>query len=200
MAQQPTLFVIGEDPDVREPVERLATDGGYRSVLFASAEEFLASDVPKADGCVLADMELPGMDGLALQKEMARRQINLCLILVAREPKTADVVHAIRSGAVDFLEKPLNRDSAYARIQEAMRHTQPSECEPPVASRISLLTPREREVMDLLAQGKQTKQIAKELTISPKTVEKHRSKVLHKMQVHTVVELVRTILQRPAFF
>lgn len=200
MTQQQTLFVITDDPEVREAMDRLAEDAGYRMLQFTSAEEFLASDAPKTDGCVMVDIETPGLDGLALQREMAQRQISLCLILAAREPKTEDVVDAIRSGAVDFLQKPLDREVAMARIQQAMRQSEREECEPPVASRISLLTPREREVMDLLAQGKQTKQIAKELTISPKTVEKHRSKVLHKMQVHTVVELVRMILQRPAFF
>jgi FixJ family two-component response regulator len=193
------VYVVATDQAARQMVEQIAAERGYRAQFFDSAEDFGARAQLNGSGCLLLQLNLPGASGLELQQDLIRKNAPLSVVFVGQSPRVADVVQAMRMGATDFLDVPLDRAAVESSLEDCCNKPATSQGnEAALAPRIALLTAREQEVMRLLAQGKQTKQIATELAISPKTVEKHRSKVLHKMQAHTVVDLVRMLLGQPS--
>lgn len=198
MAPVSAIFIVDDDVDVRVSLQALLKAEGYAAETFESAMAFLASDAPARRGCLIADIRMPDMDGLALQEELVRRKAELPVIVVTGHGDVPLAVRAMKAGAVDFLEKPYDEAVLLASIRRALvaaeetseRAASLHEAE----ARIASLTEREREVLDLLAAGKANKVIAYELDISPRTVEIHRARVMEKMQAKSLAELVRMVV------
>lgn len=193
-----TIFVVDDDEAVRGSLAALLTAEGYEAEAFASAREFLESYSPAGHCCLIADIRMPDMDGLELQEELNRRQIALPIIMVTGHGDVPLAVRAMKAGAVDFLEKPYDESvllASLARCAQAVDLTsQKAAAAHEVESRLQALTERERQVLELLAAGKPNKVIAYELTISPRTVEIHRSRVMEKMRAGSLAELVRMVV------
>lgn len=194
-SDQPIVFVIDDDEAVRDALSVHLELAGLAVQAFASAAEFLGAVDPDRSGCAVIDIRMPDMDGLALQQEMIRRGLTLPVIIITGHGDVPAAVTAFRAGAIDFLPKPFNEDQLIDRVREAMErdrrdrrlHLEIAE----IRRRHDLLSPREREVMDLVAQGHANKVIAIRLDIGVRTVETHRAKVLEKMEVKSASELAR---------
>ena len=190
-----TIFVVDDDEAVRDSLKILLSTAGYSAELYASARAFLERNGDVRKGCLLADIRMPDMDGLELQEELLRRQTGLPVIIMTGHGDVPLAVRAMKAGAVDFLEKPFNRAQLLASIEKALQRsdaTSLSNSELEIAKkRIAGLTDRERNVFDLLVAGHQSKVIANKLSISPRTVQVHRGRVMHKLNVQSLQDLVR---------
>lgn len=195
MAARPTVFVIDDDEAVRHFLRSLIESVGLRVESYASAREFLAAYRGGSPGCLVLDIRMPGMSGLELQQELNARGIELPVIVLTGHGNVQVAVHAMKAGALDFIEKPFNNDLLLDRLQKAVaksiegheariRHDE-------IVSHQKLLTPRERQVLDLVVAGESNKGIARRLEISEKTVEIHRANVMEKMQAKSLAELVK---------
>lgn len=197
---QPVVHVVDDDPQVRESLGLLIRSAGLNVQSHASAEEFLAKyrDDPGAPSCLVLDVRMPGLSGLGLQKELAAAGVQVPVIMISGYADVSSAVQAMSAGALDFMEKPFSRQALMQRVMEALdrsaRQRQEQARRAEVAARIATLSAREREVMVLLVAGKHAKHIAAEFGIGEKTVLKHRSRVLDKMRVDSVAELVRVVL------
>jgi len=195
MADHATVFVVDDDEAVRESLRMSLTLAGRSVEVFESATAFLASDVLSRRGCLITDIRMPDMDGLALQEEIVRRRSALPVIVITGHGDIPLAVRAMRAGAIDFLEKPFARDVLLASVTRAleanstMAEAQNSAAE--ICERVVTLTPREREVFDLVVAGKQSKVIAHELGASPRTIEVHRGHLMNKLKAKSLQELVR---------
>ncbi len=192
------IFVVDDDEGVRNSLAALLNSEGYETQTFASAQAFLDSYVPAANCCLIADIRMPDMDGLELQEELNRRQVKLPIIMVTGHGDVPLAVRAMKAGAVDFLEKPYDEAvllASLARCAETA-HAVASHANAAgeIQVRLETLTERERQVLQLLAAGKPNKVIAYELTISPRTVEIHRARVMEKMRANSLAELVRMVV------
>ena len=193
MAQ--TVFVVDDDHAVRESIRELVGSVRLPVQTFASGQEFLGALNGAQPGCVVLDLRMPGMSGLDLQQQLVARNVAMPVIMISAYGDVPSVVHALKSGAVDFIEKPFSRQLLLDRIHRALEldernrlnHGRRAE----VATRVARLTPREREVMELVIGGKTNKAIAAELGLCEKTVEVHRAHVMAKMKVQSLAELVR---------
>jgi two-component system response regulator FixJ len=198
MAAQPTIFIVDDDEAVRGSLEVLLESHGFRVETFDSAGTFLESEAPSRVGCLIADIRLPGMDGLALQEELVRRGTRLRVIVVTGFGDVPLAVRAMKSGAIDFLEKPYDENVLLASVRRALEAarvaSQAADAVHEVEMRFASLTERERQVLDLLAAGRPNKVIAYELDISPRTVEIHRARVMEKMGARNLAELVRMVV------
>jgi len=200
MVSQPVVHVVDDDPQVRESLGLLIRSAGLNVRSHASAEEFLAHyrDDLSTPSCLVLDVRMPGLSGLGLQKELAAAGIEIPVIMISGYADVASAVQAMSAGALDFMEKPFSRQTLMQRVMDALdrsaRQRQEQVRRAEVAARIATLSAREREVLDLLVAGKHAKHIAAEFGIGEKTVLKHRSRVLDKMRVESVAELVRVIL------
>ncbi len=200
MSDSATVFVVDDDPALRESLELLARSAGLPAKSYPTAAEFLRAYDANQAGCVLADIRMPGMSGLELQEVLAEKGMPIPVIILTGHADVSAAVRAMKHGAVDFVEKPFEPDALVAAIEQAIgkdraaRATARRDSE--VAGRIASLTPREREVMDMVTAGKANKVIAFELSISERTVELHRSRIMKKMGVHSAAELVRLVLPR----
>ena len=198
MATASTIFIVDDDEDVRISLRTLLEAEGFAAETFESAMAFLASDAPTRRGCLIADIRMPDMDGLALQEELVRRKTELPVIVVTGHGHVPLAVRAMKAGAVDFLEKPYDEEVLLASIRRALAEAEEDSERSALAhkaeARIASLTEREREVLDLLAAGKANKVIAYELDISPRTVEIHRARVMEKMRAKSLAELVRMVV------
>jgi len=195
MHQAPTVFVVDDDADLRESLAWLIESAGLRVKAYSTAQEFLASYEPEQPGCLVLDVRLPGLSGLDLQAELARRGGAPPTIIITGHAKVPMAVRALKGGAIDFLQKPFSDQVLLDRIRQAFdldRRTRQlqTECNR-FAELLAHLTPREREVMELVIAGKPNKIIASDLGISPKTVEIHRGRVMEKTRAGSVAELVR---------
>lgn len=192
---EPTVFVIDDDEAVRDALSLHLDLAGLPARTFASAGDFLAAITPEQGGCAVIDIRMPDMDGLSLQQEMVRRGLTLPIIIITGHGDVPAAVAAFRAGAVDFLQKPFNEDQLIERVREAIeRDSRDRRLQLEVVDirrRYELLSPREREVMDLIAEGHANKVIAIRLDIGVRTVETHRAKVLEKMEVKSASELAR---------
>jgi two-component system CheB/CheR fusion protein len=187
--------VVDDDPSIRLAVREVLEGHGVQVEDFDSAEAFLAAYQPGREGCLLLDAHMPGMSGLALLSTLRARQDNLPVILITGGGDIALAVAAMRAGASNFLEKPVGRaeilacvdlavgQSHDARLVDIARHA--------AASRVATLTVRQREVLRRVLAGEPSKNIAADLAISQRTVENHRSEIMHKMQVRSIPELVK---------
>lgn len=198
----PTVFVVDDDKEFRQSVRLLLATVRIRAEMFASAREFLDAFHPDRPGCLLADVRMPGMSGLELQKWLVDQQIAIPLILITAHAEVPMAVEAMKSGAVDFLQKPYSPQQLLERIQQALEQDadrrQQETTHHDVSQRLSTLSPREHEVMDLLLEGKNAKEIANRLDLSTKTVDFHRRNLLEKMGVENVVELARLVPNGPS--
>jgi FixJ family two-component response regulator len=192
----PTVFVVDDDAAVRKSLVRLLKSAGYHTESFASADEFLerwqANPVP---GCVLLDIMMPGLDGLQLQQKLETSAYEIPIIFITGHGDIPSSVKAMKAGAVDFFPKPFNDEDLLKAIREAIERDQQERSEragrAEAARRFETLTAREREVMALVVRGMLNKQIAFALGASEKTVKIHRGRVMEKMNVQSVADLVR---------
>jgi two-component system response regulator FixJ len=195
MADRHVVFVVDDDEAVRDSLKILLSAAGYLAELHASARGFLERNGDASKGCLLADIRMPDMDGLELQEELLRRKTGLPVIIMTGHGDVPLAVRAMKAGAVDFLEKPFNRAQLLASIEKALQRSDTaivSSAEAETArKRIVELTARERDVFDLLVAGHQSKGIASKLSISPRTVQVHRGRVMHKLNVQSLQDLVR---------
>lgn len=191
------IFVVDDDADVRDSMRVLLESAGYPVKDYPSAKAFLADGV-SAGGCLIADIRMPEMDGLQLQEEIARRNIALPVIIVTGHGDVPLAVRAMKAGAVDFIEKPFDRERMLESIGRALeigRTTRNRAAEMKAANEVlMLLTPRERHVLDKLVAGRSNKVAAHELGISPRTIEIHRARIMDKMEARNLSDLVRIAL------
>jgi FixJ family two-component response regulator len=190
----PVVFVVDDDISVRESLELLILSADWQPETFASAEEFLAR--PRIDGpsCLILDVALPNLDGLDLQKRIADRA-DMPIIFITGYGDIPTTVQAMKAGAVEFLTKPLSDDVLENAIRQAIERSRTSLAHDAalrvLRDRHASLTPRERQIMELVVSGLLNKQIAAELGISEITVKAHRGRVMRKMQVDSLADLVR---------
>ena len=191
----PVVFVVDDDEGMRKGMEFLLHSAGYQTEGFGSAQAFLDHYRPSMRGCLLLDVRMPGMSGLELQQHLQAERIRIPVIIVTAFANVPMAVRAIQAGAFDFIEKPFEGADLLERIGRALAREQEQRQDEgfqrEVQRRLASLTPREREVMDLVVAGRLNKQIAGDLGISMKTVENHRARVMDKMQAESLAELVR---------
>jgi len=195
MEAESTVFVVDDDAELRESLGWLLESAGLRVKSYSTAQEFLAQYKSEEPGCLLLDVRMPGLSGLDLQEELRRRGVPPPIIIMTGHARVPIAVRALKGGAIDFIRKPFSDQSLLERIRQAIdldRRTRQVRMEcTKFAALLTSLTPREREVMNLVIAGKPNKIIAADLGISSKTVEIHRGRVMEKMQVESVAELVR---------
>jgi FixJ family two-component response regulator len=196
--QRETVYIVDDDASVRDALSLLLSLRGHATATFANAEDFLAAALPQWHGCAVIDIRMPGMDGLALQGEMQRRAMRMPVIVITAHGDVAAARQAFRAQAADFLEKPFDAQQLIDSIEGALasaRHDAPVPDDEARATSAeeSNLTPREREVMELLVAGEQNRRIAELLGISHRTVEVHKARILEKTRARSVVDLARRI-------
>ena len=195
----PTAYVVDDDESIRTLWRWLLESNGIAAQTFATAAQFIEG-YRDGRGCLVLDLRLPGMSGLELQEHLKRRGVEIPIVFVSAHGDIAAAVSAIKGGAVDFIQKPFSYREVLAVIAKAMaRDDEIRELRArrvAIAGRLAALTERESDVLRRIIEGKQNKIIAGELDISVKTVELHRSKVMEKMDVDSVAELVQLMLQR----
>jgi two-component system response regulator FixJ len=193
--QRPNIYIVDDDDAVRDSLQALLEASGYKVCCFASPREFLAVAETIEYGCVLADLEMPGMDGLELKHWLNERDIDLPLVVVTAHGDIATAVQAMRAGAKDFIEKPFTDAAILAGIRiglaDQQRPSAGDQAKLAILERLKNLSPREREVLDGMVAGHPNKVIAFNLSLSPRTVEIHRARVMDKMQARSLSELVR---------
>ena len=191
----PTVFVVDDDEAVRNSLRLLLKSHGVPAVAHGSAEEFLAGYDDEQPGCIVLDVRMPGMSGPELQDELNRRGALIPVIFITGHGDVPMAVEAMRHGAVDFLQKPFSDKDLVDRIQLALaadrRNRETIGAKDQIRARIAALTPRERQVLDLVTQGKSNKVIAGDLGASQRTVEIHRSHVMEKMGATSLAQRVR---------
>ena len=192
------VFIVDDDEAVRDSLSLLLELKGHRTETFASAEDFLAAWRPECGGCLVLDIRMPGMSGLALQKRLAEMAVRLPVILVSAHGDIAATRDAFKAGAVDFIEKPIDDRALLAAVHTALerdaeRRRIEAEREE-VMARLERLTDREREVLDLVVGGQHNREIAAVLGISPRTVEVYKARLMEKLQVRRSSELIRLML------
>jgi RNA polymerase sigma factor (sigma-70 family) len=193
-----TVFLIDDDASVRDSLSLVLSLKGMRTQLFSAADTFLETYRPEWRGCVLTDLQMPGMSGLDLQRALLDRQISLPVVVLTAHGDVKTTRLAMKNGAFDFLEKPVNDEVLldvlkHAICEDGRRHDTHT-AEAAVRSRLSRLTPREREVLDLLIEGLSQRDIAARLKISPRTVEVYKARMMEKLQCRSLAELIRTAL------
>ncbi|MFA7271049.1 MAG: sigma-70 family RNA polymerase sigma factor [Sterolibacterium sp.] len=193
-----TIFIIEDDQSVRDALGLMLGLGGHPVTLFADAESFLEAYQPEWYGCLLIDIRMPGMNGLALQKRLLEIGCRMPAIVMTGHGDVESAREAFRAQAVDFLEKPIDRAKLMNAIEEAFIRqtvTQGDESQRSEFDRLlARLTPREKEVMELVVAGRHNREIAEALDISVRTVEVHKARLMTKLQVEGVPDLVRLSL------
>ena len=198
MTDNLTVFIVDDDPSVRDALGLLLGVHDYRLAVFADADSFLEALKPHWRGCLLLDIRMQGMDGLALQKNLLELGCDLPVVIMTGHGDVDSAREAFRALAVDFLEKPLDGARLLAAIAEAFerqrRAADAALSRDQIQRRLDGLTPREREVMARVVAGLHNREIAAELAISPRTVEVHKARMMDKLGVGSVAELVRLSL------
>lgn len=189
------VFVVDDDAGIRAALRRLLKLHGLTVEMYASGRDFLAQADLRRSGCVLLDVRMPGMNGLEVQAELNGRQVPLPVIFLTGASDIPMAVTAMRQGAEDFIEKPFDNRQLLARVRQALEHArtriQHSTDRHAVLERWHSLTPRERQVLELVTVGKTAKEIARTLGASHRTIEIHRGHLMEKMGAATLAELVR---------
>jgi two-component system response regulator FixJ len=193
-----TVFVVDDDDAVRDSLRMLLKSAGVHAEACASAQEFLSTYDGSQPGCLVLDVRMPGMSGLEMQHELNMRGLTMPVIFITGHGDIPMAVEAMQHGAFDFLQKPFRDQELLDRVQRALvrdtenrvrlRHTDR------IRERLASLSPREREVLDLVTQGKANKMVAGDLGVSQRTVEIHRAHVMQKMEAGSLAELVRMMM------
>jgi len=195
----PTIFVIDDQPSVRDAIGEMLSVFGFVVEVFDSASAFLNTVPVTRPGCVVADVRMPGMDGIALVSEMARRGIGIPIILISGHADVPMAVAGIKAGAEDFIEKPIDDAKLVAAINRALSRVFAAQDarfqQDDLGERFARLTPRQIEIFDLVAGGFTSQAIAARLDLSTRTVESYRAQIMEKMQAESVAVLVRQAIR-----
>jgi two-component system response regulator FixJ len=195
----PTVFVIDDQDSVRHALGEMLSVFGFNTETYESADGFLRALGPARSGCVVADVRMPGMDGIELVRELGRRGIGLPVVLISGHADVPMAVAGIKAGAEDFIEKPIDDAQLIAAINRGLarvfdkQHAQRSQ--DTLGARFARLTPRQIEIFDLVASGYTSHAIADKLAISVRTVESYRAELMEKMQAESVAVLVRQAIR-----
>ena len=191
----PSVLVVDDDPSVRRALGRLLTAAGLHAQAFASAEDLLRHPLPEGPACAILDVSMPGQSGLDLQRTLATRDASLPIVFITGHGDIPMTVQAMKGGAVDFLPKPFANQDLLAAVRQALargtRARQEAAETAALRQRAAALSPRERQVMALVASGLLNKQAGRQLGVTEKTIKAHRAQVMHKMGAGSLAELVR---------
>ena len=191
------VFVVDDDPSVRSAIKRLIGSMGLQVELFGSAQEFLATKLPNVPSCLVLDIRLPGISGLALQRQLAEANVQIPIIFITAHSDVPMTVRAMKAGAVEFLTKPFRDQDLLDAIHSALerdRGRRQQEAELVVLrEHFESLSPREREVVSMVVSGMLNKQIAAQIGTAENTVKVHRSRAMEKMQANSLADLVKMI-------
>lgn len=197
MSVEATVHIVDDDEAIRDSLSLLLGGAGFSVATYPSAEAFLTMAAQGA-GCLVIDVRMPGMGGLELQQELVHRGRRIPVIVITGHADVPLAVQAMKAGAVDFVEKPFEEATIVGAIRRAfdlgLETARAEAAGAEIGQRLQSLTAREREVLDALVAGKPNKIIAYDLSISPRTVEIHRARVMDKMQARTLSDLVRMAL------
>ena len=190
----PIVFLLDDEEAVLVALARMLQSSGFTVIPYTSADDFLAAHDAQIPGCLVADVRMPGMNGLELQRTLLARGIDRAIIFVTGQGDIPTTVQAMKAGAVTFLSKPVRRAELVAAVREALLRDASGRAQhrerEDFARRLASLTPRERQVLDLVATGMLNKQNAAELGAAEKTIKVHRGRIMEKMQVRTATALV----------
>ena len=196
---RPTIFVVDDDAAVRDALKLLLRSVGQAVETFGSGQEFVDAYSEDRPGCLVLDIRMPGMSGLELQQKLNERHSILPIIFITGHGDVPMAVEAMQAGAVDFIQKPFRDQDLIDRINQALEKDSNNRAalgeRNDIRRRLETLTPREREVLDLVVHGKANKVIAGDLKLSQRTVEIHRARVMEKMQASSLAHLVRMVLE-----
>jgi FixJ family two-component response regulator len=192
---EPSVYVVDDDVSVRTALARLLKSVGITVKTFSSAQEFLGQATPGESGCLIVDLRMPGMSGLDLQDQLSSRQLSLPVIFLTGYGTVPASVRAMKAGAVDFLEKPVDDQTLLDAVLKALERDRLARLEQAemqaIQQRLASLTPREHEVLTFIISGRLNKHVAVELGTTEKTIKVHRARILEKMQCASLAELVR---------
>jgi two-component system, LuxR family, response regulator FixJ len=195
MEEQATVFLIDDDPGVRDSLTLLLSLKGIRTQPFANAESFIETYRPEWHGCVLTDLRMPGMTGLELQAALRARRVEVPVVVLTAHGDVATARAALKNGAFDFLEKPIDDAMLLDVLHNALRVDRErrgvAAARAATDRRLERLTQREREILALIASGHQNREIAAQLGISARTVEVHKARIMEKLQCHSLAQLMQ---------
>ena len=199
MSPKPVIHVVDDDDAIRDSIAWLLDGERYSVRTYATGEDFLARVEHLSPACVILDIRMPGMSGVEVHEQLTRSAVATPVIFVTGHGDVPMAVEAIKRGAFDFIEKPFNEQKLTSVIERALQldaqNAGQVAAQSVVTARLAKLSPREREVLDLVVAGKMNKTIADVMNISIKTVEAHRSKVMEKMCARSLAELVQAVLK-----
>lgn len=193
-----TIYIVDDEPSVLKSLQCLIESVGYRVKTFSNAHDFIETYTSNNPTCLIIDVRMPIISGLELQKYLKEKNIDIPIIFISGHGNIPMAVDTIKNGAIDFLTKPINNQNLLETInkaikQDIIKHNKYQECAQ-MNALVNSLTKRELEIMTLMVKGKMTKHIANTLSISPNTVDQHRMKVMNKMNVKCIAELVNKVI------
>jgi two-component system response regulator FixJ len=198
-AEKPTVFIVDDDEPVRDSLKMLMRSVGLSAETFSGAAEFLEAYDPDRPGCLVLDIRMPGMSGMELQEKLNEIHAILPIIFITGHGDVPMAVKAIQYGAADFIQKPFRDQDLLDRINKAIEQDASNRAQlletRDIEERLSNLTPREKEVLELIVDGRPNKVIAADLEVSQRTVEIHRARVMDKMRASSLAHLVRMVMR-----
>jgi len=199
MSASPTIFIVDDDPDFLESLSALVQSMGLPTKLFPSPDDYLKQFDPDAPGCLILDVRMPHISGLALQEKLASLPLCPPVIIMTGHAEVPTALRAMRQGAVDFLQKTFSETELYEAIQRALKHDEENRVryarKQELATKFGQLSPAERQVLDQVLRGEANKRIASSLGVSRRTVEDRRARLMQKLAVETLADLVRLAIE-----
>jgi len=198
----PVVYIVDDDSGVRDSLQILLRLHGYAATSFSTGEEFVASldeSRARAGGVVLLDLRLPGMSGAQVQAELAARKVQWPIVILTAHGDVASARNALKAGAIDFIEKPIQEPVLLAALEHGVSQQRAIESDAARKAdferRLARLTPREREVLAMIVEGRHNREVAQVLGISPRTVEVYKARVMDKLDVERLPDLIRLTLK-----